>query len=119
MSERTEESSPPRRFRPERSRFSSALFACASLPGKKQEFWGKARVRLWACGRNGRALTSRSSGRASVASLSESAIMSSMPGQPRHSARISAAIRGLRAAAFSGSRASLNSSVTETAHMTP
>ena len=37
-----------------------------------------------------------------------------MPGKPRHSARISAAIRGLRAATSSGSRASLNSSVSAT-----
>ena len=59
------------------------------------------------CGRP----TSRSSGRASVASFSESAMMFSMSHKPRHSARISAALRGLRAATFCGSRAPLNSSV--------
>ena len=59
-----------------------------------------------------RRLTSRRSGRASVASLPDRATISAMSSVSRHSARISAAHRrGRRAAMLSGSRAPLDSSV--------
>ena len=62
-------------------------------------------------------LTSRRSGRASVASLCERAMISAMSSVSRHSARISATHRrGRRAASLSGSRAPLDSSVRPRMH---